>query len=251
MTKNLIISTFKIPTEECQMFTLVLIRHGGSKWNIENRFQGWADIDLSEKGYKEANRAGNLLKKNGFTFDISFTSFLKRAIKTNTIILEVLDLLYIPVYKHWRLNERHYGALMGQNKDDMRKKVGKEQVRKWRRSFDISPPALEESDERHPKYDPKYKMLPHELLPKTESIKLAIERIMPFWEIKIMPEILYGKKVLVTAHGSTLRAIMKYLDKMDGEKIAKVEIPTGIPLVYELDKNLSPIKKYYLDADLQ
>ena len=228
------------------MFTLVLIRHGGSKWNVEDKFQGWADIDLSEKGQNEAIRAGNILKKNNFTFDISYTSFLKRAIKTNNIILDVLDLLYIPVYKHWRLNERHYGALMGVNKDEMRRKASPELVYLWRRSYDNSPPALEESDERHPKHDPKYIHLTTDQLPSTESIQNAIVRITPYWEVEIVPAILSGKRVLITAHGTTLRAIIKYLNKMSGEEIAKTEVPTGVPLVYELGNNLTPIKKYYL-----
>ena len=230
------------------MFKLVLIRHGGSKWNLENRFQGWADIDLSNDGYKEAKRAGKILKKNGFTFDLCFTSFLKRAIKTNDIILEELDLMYIPVYKHWRLNERHYGGLTGLNKKEMAEKTSPEQVHIWRRSFDVPPPALEESDERHPKHDPKYSFLTIDQLPATESHKDTIKRVSPYWEIVIAPTVLSGKKVLITAHGSSIRALVKKLDKISDDDIVKVEIPTGIPLVYELDKNLITLKRYYLES---
>ena len=230
------------------MFKLVLIRHGESQWNLEDRFQGWADIDLSENGYKEAKRAANLLKKNGYTFDLCFTSFLKRAIKTSDIILEELDLMYIPVYKHWRLNERHYGGLTGLNKKEMVEKTSSEQVHIWRRSFDVSPPPLEESDERHPKHDPKYRFLTADQLPATESHKITIQRVLPYWEVVIAPTILLGKRVLISAHGSSIRALIKNLDKISNENIVKFEIPTGIPLVYELDKNLKPIKRYYLES---
>ena len=230
------------------MFKLVLIRHGESQWNLEDKFQGWADIDLSENGYKEAKQAGNLLKKNGYTFDLCFTSFLKRAIKTNDIILEELDLMHIPVYKHWRLNERHYGQLTGLNKKEMAKKTSPEQVHIWRRSFDVPPPALEESDGRHPKHDSKYRFLTTDQLPATESHKITIQRVLPYWEVVIAPTILLGKRVLISAHGSSLRALVKKLDKISDENIVKFEIPTGIPLVYELDKNLKPIKRYYLES---
>lgn len=229
------------------MFKLVLVRHGESQWNLENRFTGWVDVDLSEKGFQEAKNAGELLKKNGYTFDVCYTSVLKRAIKTNDIILNELDLMYIPVYKHWRLNERHYGGLTGLNKKEMAEKVGAEQVHIWRRSYDVPPPALEESDERHPKHDPKYHFLTAEQLPATESLKLTIERVLPYWEVEIAPTILAGKKVLISAHGNSLRALVKYLDKMSDEEIPKFEIPTGVPLVYELDENLKPIKRYYVE----
>ena len=229
------------------MFKLVLVRHGESQWNLENRFTGWVDIDLSEKGVQEAKNAGKALKKNGYTFDVCYTSVLKRAIKTNDIILEELDLMYIPVYKHWRLNERHYGGLTGLNKAEMAKKTSPEQVHIWRRSFDVPPPALEESDERHPKHDPKYNFLTADQLPATESLKLTIQRVLPYWEVEIAPAILEEKKVLISAHGNSLRALVKYLDKMSDEEIPKFEIPTGIPMVYELDKNLKPIKRYYLE----
>ena len=229
------------------MFKLVLLRHGESKWNLENRFQGWADIDLSDNGYKEAKSAGKLLKDNGYTFDICFTSFLKRAIKTSDIILDELDLMHIPVYKHWRLNEKHYGALTGLNKKEIAEKTSPEQVHIWRRSFDVPSPALEESDQMHPKNDPKYSNLTADQLPATESLKLVIQRVLPYLEISIAPTILSGKRVLIIAHGSSLRVIMKYLDKLSDEDFVKIEIPTGIPLVYELDKDLTTIKRYYLE----
>ena len=229
------------------MFKLVLVRHGESQWNLENRFTGWVDVDLSEKGIQEAKNAGQVLKKNSYIFDVCYTSVLKRAIKTNDIILEELDLMYIPVIKHWRLNERHYGGLTGLNKAEMAKKTSPEQVHIWRRSFDIPPPALEESDERHPNHDPKYSFLTADQLPATESLKLTIQRVLPYWEVEIAPAILQGKKVLISAHGNSLRALVKYLDKMSDEEIPKFEIPTGIPMVYELDKNLKPIKRYYLE----
>ena len=229
------------------MFKLVLVRHGESQWNLENRFTGWVDVDLSEKGFQEAKNAGMLLKKNGYIFDICYTSVLKRAIKTNDIILNELDLMYIPVFKHWRLNERHYGGLTGLNKKEMAEKTSPEQVHIWRRSFDVPPPALEESDERHPKHDPKYSFLTADQLPATESLKLTIERVLPYWEVEIAPTILTGKKILISAHGNSLRALVKYLDKMSDEDIPNFEIPTGVPLVYELDKDLKPIKRYYVE----
>lgn len=230
------------------MFKLVLVRHGESQWNLENKFTGWVDVDLSEKGLEEAKNAGKVLKKNGYTFDICYTSVLKRAIKTNDIILDELDLMYIPVIKHWRLNERHYGGLTGLNKKEMAEKTSPEQVHIWRRSFDVPPPALEESDPRHPKHDPKYSFLTADQLPATESLKLTIERVLPYWEVEIAPTILSGKKVLISAHGNSLRALVKYLDKMSDEDIPNFEIPTGIPLVYELDKDLKPIKRYYVES---
>lgn len=229
------------------MFKLVLVRHGESQWNLENRFTGWIDVDLSEKGVSEAKKAGELLKKNGYQFDICYTSYLKRAIKTNDIILEQIDQMYLPVLKHWRLNERHYGGLTGLNKEEMAKKTSPEQVHIWRRSFDVPPPALEEDDKRHPKYDPKYKMLTKDQLPATESLKLTIQRVLPYWEVEIAPTILTGKRVLISAHGNSLRALVKYLDKMSDDDIPKFEIPTGVPLVYELDENLQPLKRYYLE----
>jgi 2,3-bisphosphoglycerate-dependent phosphoglycerate mutase len=221
--------------------TLVLIRHGESTWNNENRFTGWVDCPLSEKGEIEAAAAGDVLKKEGFTFDKAYTSTLKRAIKTLWIVLEKLDLMYIPIVNSWRLNERHYGALQGLNKQDTVDKYGKDQVLIWRRSYDIPPPAVDETSEYFPGNDPMYKNVPKEELPKAESLKLTEERFMSDWETVYVPEIRSGKKLLIAAHGNTLRALVKHLDNISAEAITELNIPTGVPLVYELDDNMKPI----------
>lgn len=228
------------------MYKIVLLRHGESLWNKENKFTGWYDVDLSEKGREEATTAGKTLKKEGYSFDIAFTSVLKRAIRTLWISLDILDLMWIPVVRNWKLNERHYGALQGLDKSETAKKYGEEQVLVWRRSYDTPPPALTKDDERYPGRDPRYKDLTEEELPLTESLALTIERVVPYWEETIVPEIKAGKKVLITAHGNSLRALVKHLDHISNEEILKLNIPTGIPLVYELDKDLKPIKHYYL-----
>jgi 2,3-bisphosphoglycerate-dependent phosphoglycerate mutase len=228
------------------MYKIVLIRHGESLWNKENRFTGWTDVDLSEKGVEEAKQAGQLLKAEGYTFDIAFNSVLKRAIKTLNIVLEEMDLLWIPVLKNWRLNERHYGALQGLNKAETAEKHGEEQVTIWRRSYDVPPPALTEDDSRFPGNDPRYTDLSKDDLPLTECLKDTVDRFLPLWHNEIAPTIKTGKKVVIAAHGNSLRALVKYLDNVSEEEILKLNIPTGIPLVYELDENLKPIKHYYL-----
>jgi 2,3-bisphosphoglycerate-dependent phosphoglycerate mutase len=228
------------------MYKVVLLRHGESVWNKENLFTGWTDVDLSEKGIQEAIESGKVLKKEGYIFDIAYTSVLKRAIKTLNIVLDEMDLDWIPVVKNWRLNERHYGALQGLNKAETAEKYGKEKVMEWRRSFDTPPPALEETDDRYPGKDPRYAELSKDELPLTESLKLTIDRFLPYWHETIAPTIKSGKKVIVVAHGNSLRALVKYLDNISEEEIVGLNIPTGIPLVYELDENLKPIKHYYL-----
>lgn len=228
------------------MYKIVLLRHGESIWNKENRFTGWTDVDLSEKGKEEAKKAGQLLKTEGYNFDIAYTSVLKRAIRTLWIVLDEMDLMWIPVIRHWRLNERHYGALQGLNKAETAKKYGEEQVKIWRRSYDIQPPALEKSDPRYPGHDPRYKELSEAELPLTECLKDTVARFVPYWESTIAPMVKSGKSVLITAHGNSLRALVKYLDNVSDEEIVELNIPTGIPLVYELDENLKPIKHYYL-----
>lgn len=228
------------------MHKVVLLRHGESTWNKENRFTGWTDVDLSEKGVKEAHQAGQTLKKEGYTFDIAFTSVLKRAIRTLWITLDEMDLMWIPVIRNWRLNERHYGALQGLNKAEMAQKFGEEQVHIWRRSYDTQPPALEKTDERYPGKDPRYKDLAEKELPLTECLKDTVARFVPYWESTIAPSIKQGKKVLIAAHGNSLRALVKYLDDVPEDEIVGLNIPTGIPLVYELDDNLKSIKSYYL-----
>lgn len=228
------------------MTKLVLLRHGESTWNKENRFTGWTDVDLSERGYEEARQAGQLLKAEGYTFDIAYTSVLKRAIRTLWIVLDELDLMWIPVVRSWRLNERHYGALQGLNKAEMAEKFGEEQVRIWRRSYDIQPPALEKSDPRYPGHDPRYKGLSEAELPLTECLKDTVERVLPFWHSTIVPAIQSGQKVLLAAHGNSQRALVKYLDNISEQEIVGLNIPTGIPLVYELDEQMRPIKHYYL-----
>ncbi|KAJ0412602.1 hypothetical protein ATCC90586_006969 [Pythium insidiosum] len=221
--------------------TLVLIRHGESEWNKENRFTGWYDVQLSEKGNKEAAAAGALLKKEGYTFDVAYTSFLKRAIRTLWHVLEQTDLMWIPVIKTWRLNERHYGALTGLDKKETVDKHGKEQVMIWRRSYDIPPPQLDTSSEYYPGNDVRYQHLPKSDLPLSESLELTAERVLPEWNSTILPSIKSGKKVLVAAHGNSLRALVKHLDGISKDEITELNIPTGIPLVYHLDENFKPI----------
>jgi 2,3-bisphosphoglycerate-dependent phosphoglycerate mutase len=228
------------------MYKLVLLRHGESTWNKENRFTGWTDVDLSEQGIKEANNAGEVLKEEGYKFDMAYTSVLKRAIRTLWIALDKLDLMWIPVERNWRLNERHYGALQGLNKAETAKKFGEEQVHIWRRSYDIQPPALEKNDKRFPGKDPRYKKLTEKELPLTECLKDTVERFLPYWKETIAPTIKTGKKLIIAAHGNSLRALAKYLDNIPDEEIVGLNIPTGVPLVYELDDNLKPLKHYYL-----
>lgn len=228
------------------MFKLVLLRHGESDWNRENRFTGWTDVDLSEKGIEEAKRAGQQLKQGGYTFDIAYTSVLKRAIKTLFLVQDQLDQHWIPVIRSWRLNERHYGALQGLNKAETAKEYGDDQVTIWRRSYDIAPPALTKEDPRFPGHDPRYKELSAQELPLTECLKDTVARFMPFWTNEIAPMVKSGKKVLIAAHGNSLRALVKYLDNISENEIVGLNIPTGIPLVYELDADLKPIKNYYL-----
>jgi 2,3-bisphosphoglycerate-dependent phosphoglycerate mutase len=232
------------------MYKIVLVRHGQSSWNLENRFTGWTDVDLSDLGREEARKAGELLKAEGFKFDIAFTSVLKRAIRTLWIVLDELDRMWIPVEKSWRLNERHYGALQGLNKAETAEKFGNDQVHLWRRSYDVPPPALEAGDERSASKDPRYADLSAEELPETECLKDTVARFLPYWEKEIAPAVKSGKNVIVAAHGNTIRALVKYLDNISEEDIAELNIPTGIPLVYELDADLKPIKSYYLgDAE--
>ncbi len=228
------------------MTKLVVVRHGESTWNKENRFTGWTDVDLSEKGKEEAKKAGEILKAEGFKFDLAYTSVLKRAIRTLWYILDEMDLMWIPVIRDWRLNERHYGALQGLNKAETAAKHGEEQVKIWRRSYDIQPPALEESDERFPGHYPRYGNLTADQLPKTECLKDTVARFLPLWKNEISNDIKSGKKVLIVAHGNSLRALVKYLDNIPDDEIVGLNIPTGIPLVYELDDDLKPIKHYYL-----
>ncbi|MBU3911250.1 MAG: 2,3-diphosphoglycerate-dependent phosphoglycerate mutase [Candidatus Omnitrophica bacterium] len=225
---------------------LVLLRHGESTWNKENRFTGWTDVDLSEKGIEETKEAGKILKKEGFMFDVAFTSVLKRAIRTLWITLDEMDLMWIPVYRSWRLNERHYGALQGLNKAEMAKKFGEKQVLVWRRSYDVPPDALDKTDERYPGNDPRYKDLDEKDIPLTECLKDTVARFLPYWHKTIAPAVKSGKKVLIAAHGNSLRALVKYLDNVSDEAIVKLNIPTGIPLVYELNPDLTPIKHCYL-----
>jgi len=230
------------------MYKLVLLRHGESTWNKENRFTGWTDVDLSEQGKKEALQAGEILKQEGYSFDIAYTSVLKRAIRTLWIVQDTMDLLWIPVEKSWRLNERHYGTLQGLNKSETAKKYGDEQVHIWRRSYDIMPPALEEKDPRHPSHDPRYQNIG--VCPSTEALKQTVDRMLPYWENAIAPMIKTGKKVIIAAHGNSLRALVKHLDGLNEEAIMALNIPTGIPLLYELDKNLNPLSSKYLgDAE--
>ena len=228
------------------MHKLVLIRHGESTWNKENRFTGWHDVELSEKGRAEAKAAGELLKKEGFAFDIAYVSVLKRAHNPLWGVLTELDQLWIPIEKDWRLNERHYGALQGLNKGETAAKFGDDQVLVWRRSYDIPPPALEKSDERWPGHDPRYAGIPEDQLPLTECLKDTVDRFLPLWHEKIAPTVKSGQRVIIAAHGNTLRALVKHLDNLTEEQVLKLNIPTGIPLVYELDADLKPTKSYYL-----
>ena len=228
------------------MIKLVLLRHGESTWNKENRFTGWTDVDLSDRGRDEAAAAGRLLKDGGFTFDLAFTSVLKRAIRTLGIALDCLDLLWIPVTKDWRLNERHYGALQGLNKAETAAKHGDAQTKIWRRSYDIPPPPLTPDDDRHPSRDPRYAALDPRVLPLTESLKDTVERFLPCWHESIAPALRSGKRVIIAAHGNSLRALVKYLDRVPESEIVELNIPTGIPLVYELHDDLTPIRHYYL-----
>jgi len=227
------------------MLKLVLLRHGQSTWNLENRFTGWTDVDLSDQGVREAHEAGRLLKTEGCTFDAAYTSVLKRAIRTLWIVLDELDLMWIPVHCSWRLNERHYGALQGLNKKATADKYGLEQVHIWRRSYDTSPPPLAETDSRNPSSDPRYLHLKDEL-PKTESLRDTLNRVLPYWHEAITPTLRQGKKVIISAHGNSLRALVKYLDNISDEDIPKLDMPTGIPLVYELDERLRALTHYYL-----
>ena len=226
------------------MYKLVLIRHGESTWNKENRFTGWTDVELSEKGRTEAKAAGELLKKEGFIFDVAYASLLKRALNTLWSVLQELDSVWIPIEKDWRLNERHYGALQGLNKAETAAKYGDEQVLVWRRSYDIPPPPLEKSDNRWPGHDPRYAGI--ENLPLTECLKDTVERFLPLWHDKIAPVVKSGKRVIIAAHGNSLRALVKYLDNVSDKDIINLNIPTGVPLVYELGADLKPIKSYYL-----
>ena len=228
------------------MIKLVLVRHGQSIWNLENRFTGWTDVPLSEKGVKEAQEAGMVLKEKGFTFDLAFTSVLKRAEDTLDYILKEMDLSDIEIRHSWRLNERHYGALQGLNKDDTKKKYGEEQVKLWRRSADVRPPALTKEDERYPGHDPKYKDLTEEELPTTENLIDTIHRVITYWNTDIKQELAQGKQVIIVAHGNSLRGLMKYLDNMSDEEVMNLEIETGNPICYELNDDLTPIRHYYL-----
>jgi len=227
-------------------YKLVLARHGQSTWNLENRFTGWTDVDLTELGMDEARSAGKLLKDGGYEFDIAYTSVLRRAIKTLWLIQETMGLEWIPVIRAWQLNERHYGALQGLDKAEMAAKFGEAQVKIWRRSYDVPPPPLELTDERHPRFDRRYADLTPEETPATESLKLTLGRVLPYWHTTIAPMVKSGKRVLIAAHGNSLRALVKYLDNIPDNEITELNIPTGIPLVYELDADLKPIKHYYL-----
>ena len=228
------------------MYKVVLIRHGESAWNNENRFTGWTDVPLSAKGLAEAQEAGKLLKRENFVFDLAFTSVLKRAIKTLWLTLEEMDLMWIPVIRSWRLNERHYGALQGLNKAETAAKYGDEQVKIWRRSYDVRPPLLGKNDERHPGKDPRYASLAPEELPDGECLADTVARVVPYWEKTVVPEIVAGKKIVIAAHGNSLRALVKYLDSISEKDILELNIPTGVPLLYELDSNMKPMEHRYL-----
>ena len=228
------------------MYKVVLLRHGESEWNKTNRFTGWTDVDLTEQGIEEAKSSGRIMKEEGYDFDIAYTSVLKRALRTLWLALDEMDRLWIPVEKNWRLNERHYGALQGLNKAETAEQHGEEQVLIWRRSYDIPPPELEKTDERYPGNSPIYQDMDEKDIPTTESLKLTVDRFIPYWFDTIAPTIKSGKRVLIAAHGNSLRALVKYLDDMSEEEIIKLNIPTGVPLVYELDEDLKPIRHYYL-----
>jgi 2,3-bisphosphoglycerate-dependent phosphoglycerate mutase len=228
------------------MHKLVLVRHGESTWNKENRFTGWVDVDLSERGIEEAREAGRTLRREAYIFDIAFTSVLKRAIRTLWIILDELDQMWIPIHTNWHLNERHYGALQGLNKAEMASKYGEEQVMLWRRSYNIRPPALKETDEQYPRGDPRYSNLSEKEIPRCESLEDTVKRFLPYWHETLAPAMKSGKRILISAHGNSLRALVKYLDNVSEATIPKLNIPTGIPLIYELDNDLRPVKHYYL-----
>jgi len=232
------------------MYKLVLLRHGESDWNRENRFTGWTDVDLSAAGIEEAHRGGQALREKGFTFDVAYTSLLKRAIRTLWIVLDEMDLMWIPVHRSWQLNERHYGALQGLNKAETAAKHGEQQVKVWRRSYDVPPPPLEPSDPRYPGHDRRYADLTDAELPRTESLKDTVVRFLSYWHETIAPAVRFGKRVLIAAHGNSLRALVKHLDGISDNDIVGLNIPTGVPLVYELDGSLRPIRHEYLgDAD--
>lgn len=228
------------------MYKLVLVRHGQSTWNLENRFTGWTDVGLTDLGREEAHEAGKLLREGGYIFDVAYTSVLRRAIQTLWTVLQELNLEWIPVTNAWQLNERHYGALQGLNKAETAQEFGEAQVKIWRRSYDVPPPALELDDERHPRFDPRYASLTPEQLPATESLKLTLDRVLPYWQSTLSPAIKSGKRVIIGAHGNSIRALVKYLDNISEADITELNIPTGLPLVYELDEDLKPIKSYYL-----
>jgi 2,3-bisphosphoglycerate-dependent phosphoglycerate mutase len=226
---------------------LILLRHGQSAWNRDNLFTGWTDVDLAPAGMTEAKQAAVLMRAHGISFDQCFTSYLKRAIHTLWIVLDELDLAWLPVSRSWRLNERHYGALQGRNKEEVRREVGDEQFHKWRRSYATRPPPIDTSDARHPGHDPKYAHVPRAHLPVGESLKDAVARVLPYWQSRVEPELMQGRTPLIAAHGNSLRGLVKYLDKISDEDIPRLEIPTGKPLIYELDDGLRPVHSYYLD----
>jgi 2,3-bisphosphoglycerate-dependent phosphoglycerate mutase len=228
------------------MIDVVLVRHGQSTWNLENKFTGWTDVDLSEQGVREAHEAAAILKREGYVFDIAFTSVLKRAIRSLWILLDDLDLMWIPVHRSWRLNERHYGVLQGLNKKEMADKYGLEQVQIWRRSYDIAPGALLRSDERHPCHDRRYADVPMNLLPGTESLKTTLERVLPYWHEEIVPVLRQGRRALISGHDNSMRALVKYFDGLSDETITQLNIPTGVPLIYELDDDLKARSHHYL-----
>lgn len=227
-------------------YKLVLLRHGQSTWNLENRFTGWTDVGLTDQGRQEAHQAAQLLMEGGYSFDLAYTSVLKRAIHTLWIVMEEMNLEWLPVIRAWQLNERHYGALQGLNKAEMAVKYGEAQVKIWRRSYATPPPALEFDDPRHPRFDPRYASLPTDVLPAAESLKLTVERMLPYWFSVIAPSVKSGQRILVSAHGNSLRALVKYLDNISEEEITELNIPTGVPLVYELDADLRRVTSYYL-----
>ncbi len=230
------------------MYKLVLMRHGESQWNLENRFTGWTDIDLTKNGYEQARIAGNLLKKMGFTFDLAYSSLLKRSIRTLWIILDIMDIMYTPINMTWRLNERHYGNLQGLNKLDISDQYGSDKVLNWRRSYMISPEPLKIDDKRHPRFDSRYSKISSNELPAAESLKDTVKRVLPFWNSSIGPAIQKSRKVLIVAHGNSLRALIKFLEKISDSDIINLNIPTGQPLIYELDERLHPISRYYLNS---
>lgn len=228
------------------MYTLVLLRHGVSEWNLQNRFTGWTDVDLTPQGVEQAAKAGELLQQEGLSFDLAHTSVLRRAVRTLWLVLDSMDLMWIPVQRSWRLNERHYGALQGLNKSETAARYGDDQVLQWRRSYDLPPPALEQDDQRHPRFDPRYRGLDPRVLPAAECLKDTVNRFLPYWNDYLAPQILSGKRLIVAAHGNSLRALAKYLDHISDEEILKLNIPTGVPLVYRLNEDLTPIENRYL-----